>query len=203
MADSFLVFPTPSWYYLVNKRGTGNNTMKQIFSSIALAAIFVAAASASTLTFTASSVGFTTTISPLTGTSLATGITLTPGSGSNFEGGDFFPSWDNSFTITFTDPVDEVGFTYYGGDGYYSASANNGDSLSAQGLTYGNSLFFGVVSTSGFTSVTFTPGGEISVYLSDFRFTADTSSAAPEPATLALFAPLGLAGFAALRRCRK
>jgi hypothetical protein len=128
------------------------------------------------------------------------GNTVTAGSSFFVSGGAWFGAGDLS--VTLANPTTAVGFTFLNLCGnctpiyipnftlFDSVSLGNGESYNvatgiAGGLGAPASQFFGVSSTTPFTTATFHEQQFSSFGISDFRFAAAT----PEPSSLSLVVP--------------
>jgi hypothetical protein len=103
-------------------------------------------------------------------------------------------------TFTFASPLATFGFDQGGDHGDITAvTLSNGDPITTTLPFLVGDGFYGITSATNFTSATLTfsvPQGN-SFVITDFRL--GSAANAPEPATLALIAPLLLAGLAAVR----
>lgn len=98
--------------------------------------------------------------------------------------------------VSFPFPVSATGFDFNlsGGGTVSNFALSNGDAVSPSSTMISGSGFVGVTDLQSFTVFSFQYSGATGT-LVDLRFTP----AAPEPATIALVAPLLLAGFAMVR----
>ena len=102
-------------------------------------------------------------------------------------------------TFTFASPLATFGFDmgYFGPASITAVTLSNGDALTTSlPFSLSTNHFYGITSGSNFTSATVSFNIPDSADIKDFRL---GSAATPEPATLALVAPLILAGLAGLR----
>jgi hypothetical protein len=107
---------------------------------------------------------------------------------------------NGSVTFTFASPLATFGFDMgqFGSASITAVTLSNGDALTTS-LPFSVSAksFYGITSGSNFTSATVNLSLPDSADIKDFRL--GSAAGAPEPATLALIAPVLLAGLAGLR----
>ena len=104
--------------------------------------------------------------------------------------------------VSFNSPVGSFGFDLgdsFGGGRTARITTSNGDFYDFVAHT-GTVGFIGLVSTSAFSSVTFSSTSNVRPVIDNFE--ANTFSGVPEPSAVSLLV-VGLGGVIALRRCRR